>query len=148
MMNVLPTEECAIVSTIDPDAYTASTYTGDWVKADDFDQFLGVFLIGTMAGSSTCICSLQQGNTSGGGGAKVITNKTATTLTQAGSDSDKQVLINARVEEMDQANTFLWLAPRMVIGAAASDAAALLLGFGPRYLPADTDLATVDELVN
>ena len=146
MQNPLPSDLAAVLSTIDPDAYTANTYTGDWVKCDNFDQFLGVFCVGTMGASATVIPSIQQANTSGGGGAKAV--KTATTLTQAGSDADKQVLINVRAEELDQENGFLWIAPRLVVGVQTCDAMAFILGFGSRYLAVDTDLATVDEIVN
>lgn len=137
------TESVQLLSTIDPDNQSAGTVTGDWVKANDFLQYLGVFLIGVMTSNGTCIFSIQQATASDGTGAKAV--KTATTLTEAGTDSDKQVMIGCTVDDLDLAGGFLWIAPRVVTATAASYVSAALLGVNPVY-GKNSDLASVDEI--
>lgn len=141
------TEKLAVLSTIDPDNQAAAaTVTGDWVKATGFDQFLAVFSAGVMATSATCIFSVQQATASDGTGAKAV--KTATTLTQAGTDADKQVLIGIDVSELDLAGGFFWIAPRAVVAVDTVYVSAVLLGIAPTYGVALTgDLSTVDEIL-
>jgi len=142
-------EMVAVVSVIDPDAYTAATYTGDWVEVDDFQKYAALCTVGEMQATSTVDFSIVQATDSSGTGAKAITNCAATQLTAAGTDSDKQVVINMTVDDLDIANGFRFVAPRAVVATAASDAAAMLVGVYPYNGPAsDNDLASVDEIVN
>lgn len=145
----LPSELCAVLGTIDPDAYAASTVTSDWANAGLFQKMLAIIQVGDLGASATLDAKLQQATDSSGTGAKDITGKAITQLTQAGNDSDKQALINLDSSELDVANGFEYVRISMTIGTAASDCGALLLGFEPRFGPAsDNDLASVDEIVN
>lgn len=156
-MNVLPSERAAVVGTIDPDAYTASDdtpQTSDWVDMSRFETLLAALMTGTVAATVSITAKLEQATSAAGAGAKDITGKSITTLSAA-ADSDKQVLINLRGEEMDVTNGFRYARLSVTISdsaspdAAAADFGAVLLGFDPRYGPAqDYDLASVDEIVN
>lgn len=142
------TEQCAIVGVIDPDVTTASTVVTDYADAGLFEALVGVVLAGTLGSSATVDAKLVQATDSSGTGAKDITGKAITQLTEAGTDSDKQALINVRAEELDVANSFTHVALSVTVGTATSDLGAVLLGLNPRMGPAsDNDLASVDEIV-
>lgn len=147
--NANGSELVAVIATIDPDAQAAGASTSDWAPMKDFERGLAVISVGTLGASATVDAKLQQATDSSGTGAKDITGKAITQLTQAGSDSDKQALIDVRGDELDVNNLFDHVAIVMTVATATSDTAALLLGTSARYGPAsDFDLASVDEIVN
>ena len=149
-INALGSEQAAIVATIDPDALAATTHTSDYVDASEFANFMAIGKIGTMAASSTFDMKLVQATDSGGTGKKDITGKAITQLTQASpDDSDKQVIINLKPEELDVNNDFTHFAVESVVGVDVVDGDVTVLGLDPRHGPAsDNDLASVTEIVN
>ena len=147
-LNLRPSEQAAVVGNIDPDVYTAATYLTAYVPAKNFNQFLAIIQAGTLGASATLDAKIVQATDASGTGSKDVTGLAITQLTQAGTDSDNQALINVRADDLDIANSFTHLAISMTVGTATSDAGAVLLGFGPRYGPAsDNDASTVDEIV-
>jgi len=149
MPNALGSEQAAVVGVIDPDATAASTVTTAWVDMALWEQLLAIVMAGTLGASATLNAKLQQAQDSSGTGAKDIAGKAITALTQAGTDSDKQALINLRAAELDIDGGFSFVQLSLTVAAATSDAGAVLLGMGPRYGPAsDNDAASVDEIVN
>lgn len=150
MSNSLPSERTAIVGVIDPDAYPAETYTSGWADLAKFGRILAIVTAGTLGASATLNAKLEQAKLVDGvpGTPKDVTGKAITALTQAGTDSDKQALINCRDDELDVAGGYQLCRLSMTIAVATSDAGALVLGFDPRNAPAsDYDLASVDEIV-
>lgn len=146
--NILPSDRAAIVAVLDPDANTAATLTSVWIPMVNFDSIMAIVMAGTLGSSATLNAKLQQATDASGTGAKDITGKAITALTQAGTDSDKQAVINCRIDELDIANDFTHVALLMTTAVATSDSAAIVLGFDPRYGPAsDNDVAGVDEIV-
>jgi hypothetical protein len=146
--NILPSQKTAIVGVIDPDAYAAGAVSSAWIEAADFHEYMNVVSVGTMATNSTVDAKLEQATDGSGTGVKDIAGKAVTQLTEAGTDSDKQAIINLRQEEMDIANAFTHFRLTMTVTVAASDAGALVLGSLPRYGPANlNDAASVDEIV-
>jgi hypothetical protein len=146
-MNRLPSEKAAVVATIDPDAYTAATYLSDAVDMADFESIMALVKVGTMASTSTVDAKLVQATTSGGT-YKDITGKAITQLTEAGTDSDKQAIINCRAEDLDVANDYRYVKLSVTVAAAASDLDGTILGFNAAVNPAsDNDLASVAEIV-
>ena len=145
--NILPSNRGVVAATIDPDAYTAAAYTSDYVSMATYETMQAIVMVGTMASTSTVDAKLVQATDSSGTGVKDITGKAITQLTEAGTDSDKQAIINCRSDELDVAGGFTHVALVMTVGTAASDAGAILLGFDARYQPA-TDLASVDEVIS
>ncbi len=150
MRNRLLSEVAAVVATIDPDAYTNATYLSDAIDMSKYDQLMGVGLVGTLGSSATAVFRWVQATTSGGTYKAISPAIATTSLTQAVSpdDSDKQVVLNLRAEELDATNDFRWVKLEMVIGVAMSDAGAVVFASGARYGPAlDNDLASVAEIV-
>lgn len=147
--SALASEVCAVAGVIDPDVTAASTVDSDYVDMSKFESAMGIAMAGTLGSSATFDASLIQATSAAGAGAKAITGKAGTQLTQAGTDSDKQVVLNVRAEELDIANNFRFVALRITVAVATSDAGGVLLGFNPAHAPAsDNDVASVDEIVN
>ena len=150
ILNALPSEVAAVVATIDPDAYTAATTVSDYADMGKFERVMFILQVGTMATNATLDAVVKQATDSSGTGAKnLTTSKAITQLTQAGSDSDKQVIINVLAEDLDMDNNFDHVALSVTGAAAASDYGVVALGFNPKNGPAsDNDLASVDEIVS
>lgn len=146
--NLKPSQRIALVGVIDPDAYGAATYTTAWIPAATAGAFMALVSAGTMAATSTLNAKFEQATNGSGAGAKDITGKAIVELTAAGTDSDKQAIINLRPEELDLENAFTHFRLSMVVAAAASDAAAFVFSLDHRFGPAELrDLASVDEVV-
>lgn len=146
--STLPTQRVGVVGIIDPDAYTAATYTSGWIDAAAANSFMAIVMAGTLGASATLDAKLEQASDSGGTGAKDITGKAITQLTQAGTDSDKQAIISLTADELDLANGFTHFRLSMTVATATSDAGGIVLAMDHRYGPAsDRDIAAVDEIV-
>lgn len=149
-MPKLASESQAIVATIDPDANAAGALTSDWVDMGDWERIQALILTGTLGSSATVDAKLQQATDSSGTGAKDITGKAITQMTQAGTDqSDDQAVINCTSAELDIAGGFNHVALVLTTGTATSDSAGVVLGMGARQGPAsDQQLASVGEVIN
>lgn len=145
MLNILPSDRARVVGVIDPDLNTAGTVTTGWVAAADFANFLAIIMAGALGTSATLDAKIEEAQDGSGTGAQDLSGKAITQLTDAGSDSDKQALIN--IAASDLSDTFTHIRLSMTVATASSDSAGLLLGFDARYEPA-ADLASVDEIVS
>lgn len=147
-LNAKASEIVAVVGSIDPDAYAAGTVTTGWVKASNFTQLMAIVQAGTLGASATLDAKIEQASDSGGTGAKDLSGSDITQLTQAGTDSDKQAVINFRPEDLDIANGFEYVRLSMTVATATSDAGGILLGLNARTgVASDSDASTVDEIV-
>lgn len=147
--NANPSARAGIVGVIDPDAYATGTVTTGWIHAAKFASFLAIVMAGTLGASATIDAKIEQASDSSGTGAKDVTGLAITQLTKAGTDDDKQALINIQQSDLDINNGFDYFRLSMTVGTAASDAGAVVLGFAPRYGAATAnDLTSVDEIVS
>jgi len=147
-MNALPSEKVAVLATVDPDVLTAAAHTSDYVSLADFESIMAIVMAGTLGSSATMDAKLVQATDASGTDSKDITGKAITQLTEAGTDSDKQAIINCRAEELDLDNGFTHVALTITVATASSAGGGVILGLNPRYAPAsDNDLASVDEIV-
>lgn len=144
--NTLASEYAAVIGVIDPDANTAAAYDSDEIDMSKFQNIQAIVMAGTLGSSATLDFKLQSA-TSSGGSFSDITGKAITQLTQAGSDADKQAVINLRAGELTEGHRYVKAV--MTVGTATSDCAAIVLGQCARHAPAsDNDLASVDEIVS
>lgn len=142
-----PSEVVALVATLDPDAYTASSRTTDYVDMEYWGGLMAVVYAGALGTSATLNAKLLQATSSTGAGAVTIAGKAITALTQAGTDSNKQAVINLQPDELNVAGGFKFVALR-VVNVVTSDFGAAIYGVFPRYGPASAnDLSSVDEIV-
>ena len=143
-----PSEIAAIVGAIDPDANTAATYTTGWIDMANFQSIMAIIMAGDLGTSATIDAKLEQATNGSGAGAKDVAGSDITQLTQAGTDSNKQAIIQCWAEDLDLTNEFTHVRLSLTVGAATSDCGAVVLGLNSRYGPAsDYDASTVDEIV-
>lgn len=147
-MNKLPTEAVAVVGAIDPDAYTANTYVSNYIPLKNFRRFMAVLLVGTLGTAAVVNAKLIAYTDGSGGGAADIPGAAITPLTQAGTDADKQAVINLNTDAL-AGTAFTHFRLSVTNTVEAMDFGAVVLGFDPLYAPASlSDLATVDEIVS
>lgn len=147
-VNFEGSEQVAILGNIDPDAYAASTVTTGWISAANFHLFLGVVRAGDLGVAATLDAKIEQATSGAGAGAKDVTGKAITQLTQAGGGSNKQAIINLRPSDLDAKNGFTYFRLSMTVAVAASDADATVFGLAPRSGPASSaNAATVAQVV-
>lgn len=148
-MNTLPSQRAGVVGAIDPDLNTAGTVTTAWVDASKHERFLAVIMAGALGTNGALDAKIEQATSSTGAGVKDVTGKAITQLSQAGvDDSDRQALINLNADELDIDNGFTHIRLSMTVATASCDSAAVLLGFDPRFGPANlNDAASVAQVV-
>src|SRR5688572_9141266 len=91
--NLKPSDRVTVLGVIDPQSATAVQGTG-WIDMSLYDGLLVIGLGGALGSGTTLDGKLQQATSSAGAGAKDITGRAITQLTQAGTDANKQVLVN------------------------------------------------------
>lgn len=145
----LPSEVAAVVGAIDPDAYGTGTETTGWVAVADFMSFMAIVMAGELGSSAELDAKIEQATDNSGSDSKDVSDSDISQLTQGGTDdSDKQVLINVRPEDLDVEGGFTHIRLSITIGTASSDVAGLLLGLNARHGPAsDQDASSVEEIV-
>jgi hypothetical protein len=145
-VNSLPSERVAVVGSVDPDAYAANDYDTGWVSMANFRRFMAIVQAGTLGASATLDAKLRVALDGSGTSPFDVPGSAITQLTQAGTDSDKQAIINFDPAQFaDSAYTHVSL--RVTVAVATSDAGAILLGFDALSNPAsDNDASTVDSI--
>lgn len=144
--NIKPSNEAVLIEKLDPVSQGAGTVTTGWVSLADFDAIQAILQVGVLGAAATVDAKLEQATSSGGAGAKNIAGKAITQLTKAGTDDNKQVILNCRSDELDVANNFTHVRLSVTVAVAASLISAVVLGHSARYQPA-ADAATVDEVI-
>ena len=142
--NVRPSDRAVLAAVLDPVSQGAATVTTGWVSLATFAGLMAVLQVGAIAAGGTVDAKLQQASDGAGTGAKDITGKAITQLTDA--DDNKQVILNVRDTDLDVENSFTHVRLSVTVAVAASLIAASLYGFDAKYAPA-ADAATVDEVV-
>lgn len=140
-------EQLAIVGTVDPDANTAGTASTDVIDMKLHRRVLFIVMAGELGSSGTLDFSVKGDTASNGSFATTITGKAITQMTQAGTDADKQAMVEVTAEEVAQQN-LRYIRGDLVTATATSDSAVIALADSSRYTPgASLDLASVDEIV-
>lgn len=140
-------EALAVVATIDPDAYGTGTQNTDVIDMRYHRRVIFIVMAGTLGSSATLDFAVKGDTASNGSFTDTITGKSITQLTDGGTDSDKQAIIEVTAEEA-AAQGFRYLRGLATLGAATSDYGVVALAGHARYSPAsEYDLATVDEIV-
>lgn len=142
-------ERMAVVATVDPDAYGTGEQNSDVIDMKYWRRVIFIVMAGTL-GSSATLDVVIEGDTDSGMATALadITGKTITQLTEAGTDSDKQAIIEVTAEEV-AAQGLRYIRAECTLGAATSDYGLIALG-EPAHGSLDVraqDLSTVDELV-
>jgi hypothetical protein len=140
-------QQLAVVGTVDPQSATAETYLTDAIDMKQHRRVLFIVAVGALTSSNTTDFSVVGDPVTGGSYATTITGKAITQLTKAGSDDNKQVLVEVTAEEC-AAQGVAFIKGKLVTAAAAALACVIALADATRYGPASNfDLASVDEIV-
>lgn len=131
IINALPSELIDVVAAIDPDAYSAAAVSSGYADMAAYEALLAIELAGDIVSTGKVDNVLYQAVAASGGSA--ITGKAITQLTQAGSDSNKQALINLRREELTE--SYRYVKMLRTLTTAGADEAALLLGIKGAIVP-------------
>ena len=139
-------ERAAIVGVIDPDAYGAGTVLTGAIDMSKWGRVAFYVMAGDFVSTGLLDFSVTQATTSGGSYSALSPAKAITQLTQAGTDDNKQVILEIRPEHLTEG--YRYIKGNMVLTTAGADAGVLALGFDPRFAPVTSDdLSTVDEIV-
>ena len=139
------TQDWALLGTVDPDAMTAGTDGTDIIDMKYWDEVAFVLQVGEMQATSTVDFLIQASASSDMSSPATI--RSATQLTAAGSDDDKQVILTVRGAEL-AADGYRYVRGKITVGTAASDVAVVALGRGTYKPASDFDIASVDEIKN
>lgn len=140
-------EALALVATIDPDAYTTGDQNSDAIDMENHRRVMFIVQAGTLGSSGTLDFAVYGDTSSGGSFTTAITGKSITQLTEAGTDDDKQAIVEVTAEEVND-QSMRYIRGVLTVGVATSDAGMVALADASRFTPASAfDLATVDEIV-
>ena len=137
--NAKGSELFSVLATIDPASQAVGTTSTGWISAGNHHNLLAFIQSGALGTNATLDAKLQQAQDASGTGAKDLTGKAITQLTQAASGSAKQALINLRPDDLDVSNGYAFVRLSVTVGVAASLTAAQVLGVNPRFAPGDAN---------
>ena len=132
--NAKPSEEMALLATIDPVSQAAGTVTTGWVDQSVYLTMMAVIDVGVFGSSATVDAKLRQAQDNAGTNAKDITGKAITTLLAAGGNN-RQAIVNMKEADLDTENAFRYVQLSITVGTAATLIAAHLWGCTPRLGP-------------
>jgi len=140
-------QQLAVVGVIDPASKSANTYLTGVIDMKLHRRVLFVLMVGALTTNNTTDFSIVGDTASGGSYATTITGKSITQLTQAGTDDNKQVLVEVTAEEV-AAQGLRYIKGKLVTATAAALASVIALGSDGRYGPnSGNNIAAVDEIV-
>jgi len=142
------TETAALLYNLAPISVTngAEAFTS-YVSLASYHRAVIVIHTGVMASGATLDAVVHQATDTSGTSAKHLTaSKAIAQLTQAGSDSNKDIAIEVRTEELDVANGFDCIALGYTVGTAATLLSIEIYGLVPRYAAVST--TAWDEIVD
>ena len=146
--NAKGSELFSVLATIDPASQAVGTTSTGWISAGNHHNLLALIQSGALGTNATLDAKLQQAQDASGTGAKDLTGKAITQLTQASNGANRQALINLRPEELDVNNDFAFVRLVVTVATAAANTSAQLLGVNPRLASADTaNQAAVAQIV-
>jgi hypothetical protein len=144
-MSSKPSEQVAVVGTVDPDANATGEFTTDWIYVRDFRQIMFIIMAGILTTTGTIDFNVEEAKSSTGESSQDLDtgNLNITQLTTG--DNDEQSIVNVEAEDLSQG--YDYVRGVMTITTAAADSAVLALGLHPMFAPAsDVDLASVGEI--
>jgi hypothetical protein len=142
-------EALAVVSCVDPDAYTTGNVNDDVIDMSKHARVMFIVMAGTLASGASLDFTVYCDTASGGAFSTAVTGKSITALTNAGTDSDKQAIIEVTAEEVAaEGDGMRYIRGTMALTGGNADAGVVAIADHSRYSPAsELDLTSVDEIV-
>jgi hypothetical protein len=141
-----PSQRVAVAASI-PSQSAAAVQSSGWVDMSKFYSVMALVSLGALGAAATVDAKLQQATDSGGTGTKDIAGKAIAQFTKGNNDDNKQAVINLKQEDLDLANGFQFVKLVITPAVAASQIDGKILGFDPRYGPADGQAAATQTQV-
>jgi hypothetical protein len=140
-------ERCAVLGTIDPIALAVGSANTGVVDVSLWEKIVFLVKVGVLGASGTVNFLVKGDTASGGAFATTVTGKTITALTQAGSDSAKQVWVEVDANVLS-VQGFRYVRGTITTAVATSPVDVTVLGFGCSYPNANQyNVASVKEIV-
>jgi hypothetical protein len=139
-------EMLSVVATVDPDAYGTGTQNSDVIDMEQHQKVMFIVQAGTLGSSATLDFNVYGSAAVGMTSAALITGKSITQLTEAGTDADKQAIVEVTADEV-AAQGYRYIRGNLIIGTATSDAGLIALATSDYSPASDYDLSSVDEIV-
>ncbi len=144
--NSLGSERIAIAAVIAPGALTTGAKSSGWIDLALYTRLVALISTGTLGTAATVDAKWQLADDSSGTNTVDSTQAALTQIVKASGDN-KQAVMNFDVNKSTP-RTKRWAKLLLTVGAATSDAAAVVLGIDPRHAPAtDFDPASVVQVV-
>jgi hypothetical protein len=144
-VNIKFSDQVTVLGVINPQSATTVQGT-PWIDMSLYDGLLAILQAGALGSSTTLDAKFQQATDASGTGAKDIAGRAITQLTQAGTDANKQVLINLQSQNLDVSGSYRYVKVTMTPATSTALISAVVLGFNGRYQPG-AHATTVDEVV-
>jgi len=116
----------------------AGTYDSPWASMSNYHRGALILNVVNMGAGATLDVQTRQATASAGTGAKAITGKAFTQLTQAGGDVNSDCCMEIRTEELDVTNRFYFVGVRVTVAVAACVISYRFYGRVPRFAPVGT----------
>ena len=108
-------EAHVILAQHDPRVRQVATHVSGWVSMENYHRAVLHLKVGNMGNAATLDADIQQASDSTGTGAKAITGKSITQLTQAGGNGNDRVVIEFQSEELNVTAGFRWVRAQITI---------------------------------
>lgn len=138
-------EDLVPLATHYPLTRQTATHVSDWVNMEGYHRAWLFVLLGVMGAGTTFTAGIEQAQDAAGTGAKAVTSKVLTSLTQAGADDNSLACIELQTEELDVNGGFEYIRFYTTIAGGDVSYAASLFGTIARYKPVPT--TAWDEIV-
>jgi len=149
MAERLLSEFVSVIGAIDPSNSATSQGSDVW-DMENFEKVMAIVQAGAFGTAGTIDAKFVQSATSNGTYTTHVASKSITQLTEAGSDDNKQAIINLNAAEV-AAVTMRWAKLKVTCGGTTNYVNAVVLGAPRRTLAftsiAAKDLSSVDEIV-
>lgn len=139
-------EQWAPVVRLDPISHGPSAAYLGWVQMALYRRIAIIVDVGVLGTLATVNAHVDQATDAAGTGAKLISGKTMTALTAAGTDDNKIVCFEVRAEELDLVNGYGYISLHFTTAVAASMAQVIYLADVARFRPVTT--ANWEEIID
>jgi len=140
------TELNEIIAGLYPALKAVAAHNTTWTSMANHQRAIYIVRVGVMTALSTLDFKLQQATAAAGTGAKDISGKAITQLTQAGGDGSETVAIELRTEELDVDGGFDYIRGVLTVGTDTVYCEVIPIKFAANYPPVST--SAVAEIVD
>ena len=132
------TELNEILAGLYPANKIPAAYNSAWASYASHQRGVYLVRVGVMAATATLDFKLQQATDSSGTGAKDISGKSITQLTQAGGDGSETCVVELRTAELDVDGGFDYVRGVLTVGTANVYCELIPIKFVAAYPPVST----------